>query len=583
LGKKQVAGIALMVLLSMSMLLPTVVVPARGYDDYEEWYVDSQNPEVQRMIRDFCTFPLENNLMHNAYKLFIALSSHFYYDHTFVHAWQTIPEIFREKKGVCCDFARLYYSLLRGIGWPKHRIQIVHGPVYDIFGNPILDPIRGLPVYHAWVEIKTPSPYGTPLYLSANESIETLKGEQLVMGLNNTVVTSPVITDERIQEVRTLGWGERDGWIPIDPTMGVSCQEMPVFGWVFVPIVWGSFLTFGYNTFLLGLMTIHLDEVYPYYGPWYSPPYGDKPRRENPAWESFTVTVQPYQSFNISYVHDVELNTIRGNIVGSVNSTVPIDFQARNPRLQIIDTASGVTSHDVYVLLGSSVSPPFPKNLGIYWFSVYNPQSSPATVTFGPFGPSVRMGWLGGEETINQTLYNGYSAPSQSAAIVPCGQSGDSKKEFFASEDTHAKGIGFPASTQVAIYILPDGYAPIPANAKTVTYKTTGTTGVITATLLWLHTLDLGNYDIWVDANRNNVFDTGDVFNNQTSGVFALNVLIPGDVDGDGHVNQTDLSHLKLSYGSTKENQRWNQYCDFNADLIVDVKDLYIQAKQWTP
>jgi len=570
LGKRQIAGTILTVLLCVSIFLPIIAVPTYGYDDYEEWYVDPQNPEVQKMIRDYCAFPLEANLMYNARSLFMALSARFCYDYTFVHAWQTIPEILRQRKGVCCDFARLYYSLLRGIGWPEHRIQLVWGPVYDLLGNFIN--------YHAWVEIKAPSPYGTSLSFSANESIETLKGEQLVMGFNNTFATSPVITEERIQEVRTLGWGERDGWIPLDPTVGVGIYQIPLIGWLLVPFFWGLFLTFGYHVYLLGFWNIPLNEVEPYYGPG-----AYNPRRENPTWESFTVTVQPYQSFNISYLHDVELYTLRPNIVGSVNSTAPIDFQASNPRLQVIDAASGVTSHDVYVYLGFSMSPIFPKNLGVYWFSVYNPQASPVSVTFGPFGPSYRVGWLGGEETINQTLYNSYSASSQSAAIVPCGQSGNSKSEFFACEDTFAKGIGFPASTQVAIYVLPDGYAPTPTNAKTVTYKTTGTTGVLTATLLWVHTLDLGNYDIWIDTNRNNVFDTGDVFNNQTSGVFAFKVLIPGDANSDGHVNQTDLSYLSISYGSTKENQIWNQYCDFNADLLVDVKDLYIQAKQWTP
>lgn len=577
LGKRQVAGTILTVLLCVSIFLPIIAVPTHGYDDYEEWYVDPHNPDVQKMIRDFCIFPLESNLMENARLLFLAVSRLFSYDHAFVYAWQTIQEIFRQRKGVCCDFARLYYSLLRGIGWPEHRIQLVWGPVYSLSGNFINN--------HAWVEIKAPSSYGTPLFLSANESIEMLKGEQLVMAFNNTVATSPVITEERIQEVRTLGWGERNGWIPIDPTAGVGTYHEIPFGQLLVPVIWSLFMTFGYNVFRLNFWDIPLNQIYPYYGPRHRIPYGDKPRRENPTWENynFTVTIQPHQSFNTSYVHAVELGKVTAWIIGSVTSAAPIDFQAINPRLQVIDTAYGVTSHECYVNLGYSFPPPvFPKNLGIYWLSVYNPQSSPVSVTFGRFRPYLILTWLDGEDTINQTLYNEYSAPSQSAAIVPCGQSGDFKSEFFACEDTHAKGIGFPAGTQVATYVLPDGSAPIPTNAKTVTYKTTGTTGVLTA-VLWMHTLDLGNYDIWVDTNKNNVFDTGDVFNNQTSGVFAFKVLIPGDANSDGHVNQTDLIHLSLSYGSTKENQRWNQYCDFNADLIADVKDLHIQAKQWTP
>lgn len=109
-------------------MLPTATY---GYDDYEWYWVDSQNPEVQRMIREASKFPLEDNLIYDLRLLYYALSFRFSYDYTFEHAWQTIPEMLRQNKGVCCDFARLYYSLLRGMGWPAHRIQIVHGPVYD--------------------------------------------------------------------------------------------------------------------------------------------------------------------------------------------------------------------------------------------------------------------------------------------------------------------------------------------------------------------------------------------------------------------------------------------------------------------
>src|SRR3990170_561856 len=123
--RNQAYAIFLMILTIILLYPASFLKIADGFSDYESWYVDPQNPEVQRIIQRVCVFPLESNLMYNARSLYIALSRRFAYDYSFVHAWQTIPEMLRQNKGVCCDFARLYYSLLRGIGWPEDRIQIV--------------------------------------------------------------------------------------------------------------------------------------------------------------------------------------------------------------------------------------------------------------------------------------------------------------------------------------------------------------------------------------------------------------------------------------------------------------------------
>lgn len=491
-------------LLVALIVLPMLPMATYGYDDYEWYWVDSQNPEVQRMIREVCVFPLEDNLMLNLRILFYALGRSFRYDYTKEHAWQSIPEMFRQKKGVCCDFARLYYSLLRGIGWPEHCIQIVYGPIYNLLGN-------YMGAWHAWVEIKTPSPSGTVLSLSANESIVTLEGEQLVMGFNDTMVTLPEITEERIREVQNLGFFTRDGWIPIDPTASVCTYGL-------FPFLADLFLVFGYGMFFLNGWTVHFDEIYPYYA---------NADRGNPSWDNLTVTLEPQESFNVSYLHSVELYQLTLRLTSAVNSTLPIDFEIRNPKMQVIDSASTVTSYAIDVQFDHYWEPIFPKDLGIYWFTVYNPQTEPVNVTFDRFGGPILV-WLGGEEAINQTLYDEYNRLQPlpvPASISVCNEFGDDKNTFASVEDVYVTGSGYPANIEVAIYIIPDGFDLTPSNAKTVTYKTTETNGTLAVTLVWAHPLDLGTYDVWVDVNQNGVFDYGDTCNHEAIAIFGFQVI----------------------------------------------------------
>jgi len=323
-------------LLCPLIVIPTLPIRVYAYDDYEWRRVDSQNPEVQRIIREVCVFPLEDNLMRNLRILFYTMGWRFRYDYTLDHAWQPIPEILRQKKGVCCDFARLYYSLLRGIGWPEHRIRIVCGPIYNLFDDYIGD-------WHAWVEIKSPSPTGTALALAANQSILGLEGEQFVMGFNDTMVTLPEITEERIRETQSLGWFTRDGWIPIDPTASVCSYGGLLWG---IPFLADLYLTFGYGMFLLAGWRVHFDEIYIYDS------YPSGPDRENPMWDELTISLEPNESFNVSYLHSVELYKIPTAINGSVSSTAPIDFEIKGPRMQSVDLASSVTNYPFRVELG---------------------------------------------------------------------------------------------------------------------------------------------------------------------------------------------------------------------------------------
>jgi len=55
----------------------------------------------------------------------------------------------------------------------------------------------------------------------------------------------------------------------------------------------------------------------------------------------------------------------------------------------------------------------------------------------------------------------------------------------------------------------------------------------------------------------------------------------PGDVNGDGKVNSTDLIALSQAYGSTQTLPNWNPNCDFNRDNIISVLDLHPLGKNY--
>jgi len=57
-----------------------------------------------------------------------------------------------------------------------------------------------------------------------------------------------------------------------------------------------------------------------------------------------------------------------------------------------------------------------------------------------------------------------------------------------------------------------------------------------------------------------------------------LVATLPGDVNGDGNVNATDLSIFSEAYGSVPPN---NPDCDFDNNGKIDVFDLFIQSKNY--
>jgi len=61
----------------------------------------------------------------------------------------------------------------------------------------------------------------------------------------------------------------------------------------------------------------------------------------------------------------------------------------------------------------------------------------------------------------------------------------------------------------------------------------------------------------------------------------TVRVTIPGDVDGNGVVNGSDLFEMDNAYGSSPSEPSWDANCDTNTDNIVDVYDLYLTGKNY--
>jgi len=55
----------------------------------------------------------------------------------------------------------------------------------------------------------------------------------------------------------------------------------------------------------------------------------------------------------------------------------------------------------------------------------------------------------------------------------------------------------------------------------------------------------------------------------------------PGDVNGDGTVDASDLVDLSEAYGFKPVDDNWNYLCDFNLDGKVDASDLFDLSKNY--
>jgi hypothetical protein len=82
-----------------------------------------------------------------------------------------------------------------------------------------------------------------------------------------------------------------------------------------------------------------------------------------------------------------------------------------------------------------------------------------------------------------------------------------------------------------------------------------------------------GTYTIIVNASITGEIDADLADNTFIDG--KVYVKIPGDVNGDGIVDASDLFDLSKAYGSVPGDSNWNPGCDFNGDNEVYASDLF--------
>lgn len=81
----------------------------------------------------------------------------------------------------------------------------------------------------------------------------------------------------------------------------------------------------------------------------------------------------------------------------------------------------------------------------------------------------------------------------------------------------------------------------------------------------------------------NSIWGSGssDVFAVGSGGTILHYSRIPGDVDGDGHVDIVDLLILADSWGKSSGDIGYDSACDFTGDGAIDILDLLILARRW--
>lgn len=99
----------------------------------------------------------------------------------------------------------------------------------------------------------------------------------------------------------------------------------------------------------------------------------------------------------------------------------------------------------------------------------------------------------------------------------------------------------------------------------------------VTLTFTWDTTeIPYGNYTI--SAVADTIPEETDTADNSHTGGIVL-VTIAGDVNGDKTVNGVDLSIVSQAYGSSKGEPRYNPIADINEDELVDIRDIFLVAR----
>ena len=91
--------------------------------------------------------------------------------------------------------------------------------------------------------------------------------------------------------------------------------------------------------------------------------------------------------------------------------------------------------------------------------------------------------------------------------------------------------------------------------------------------------LDEGVHTIGLRVRITN--EQGQYMYDEGWGTLTVVARIPGDIDGDGHVNTVDLLLLAHAFGSVTGDVNYDSACDLNGDGSVDVVDLLRLADNW--
>ncbi len=206
-----------------------------------------------------------------------------------------------------------------------------------------------------------------------------------------------------------------------------------------------------------------------------------------------------------------------------------------SPSFQFWETVNDPTS-PVFSVYGSTSSPVVDPPPTVPDRFVYASWSDCQETAFD-FTPSGRVGedsavlyyWnataisAGGQ--ISRTAYVTTVVGAEQAFAWSTDSAGSSTSTFDLSDNVYVNGLGFPADTDVTVFLIPDGMEAIPANAVANASTATNSTGGLPVTMVWSQPLALGEYDIWVDLNQSGIFDEGDVWNSQSIGIYALDVV----------------------------------------------------------
>lgn len=154
---------------------------------------------------------------------------------------------------------------------------------------------------------------------------------------------------------------------------------------------------------------------------------------------------------------------------------------------------------------------------------------------------------------------------------------------------TSSRTIAYQGYTIVDVYVEVTNEGTFSETFSVATYSNSTLLGNQTVTLApnskliltfsWNTTeVSCGYYTLSANASR--VPDEINLTNNSFEDSTVM-VTIPGDVSGDGKVDNFDLSRMCAAYGSIPTSPNWDMDCDISGDLIVDGFDLSIAGKNY--